>query len=1550
MGFAKRGGRAIFRFAGVKSASLKNMLAFLPVFLIIFVIALTVYLASVSALIRVGANASATILPNASWSTNGTVSFYCMVNLTDNWATCPGAGCNLTNITLWTNITGAWAPNISNSTSFGGNGTTINFTLSGIGSARRPQSFAWNCSLYNDTDDVTAPGFEEHTAGYSTFGVDKESPAFINVTSNNATHVNSFSSVLFKINVSDHNIEGTADGGSNLGNVTINYRRSGIQIYTSNTTNCHSVPAGNAGLYVTQNNCSLNVDVLSVLGLGAAQGLTLEYFFNASDAVNNTNQTPVMTVVLDVRNPWINATRVNMSGVGANLVSNPHAAGANPVVNASGKITVNITASDDGGGVKNVSIRWVNGTAGSAYGPSENMVRTPGSEHYVVDINTAAWNVTGYVNLSINVTDNATNSNNTFNITLFVDNNVPIISVKAPTANRSNVSSTFLLNVSVNDSLNINNVQVNSSGIRNVSWYWINSSGIGPINWMINITKGPTGGHYGEFNETIDGSLFDNGLLNITVNATDWAGNTMLQNFTIMVDKNAPNLTAVGIKYEGVVYSPSSVIVNITINTTGYFVINASANDSNSGLRNISWYWINSSGSGPSFQMTNGTDPFVTSVLLFDSSNYTIDASAFSNNNLLNITLNATDWAGNSRLVNFTVNITSDDSPPIFTSPSPAARSNISTTLRMFRVTVTERNLNMSRNVTLYYRVQTGGVTSWTRSKVLNCTGFAPNYDCNTTVNLANDLSIIHGDLVEYVFNGTDATPNLVGFNGTDSTPLNLTIDNRNAWYNATNSPTSGGNISGTITLNVTASDDFALSSVTYQWANASNGSSSVGPFTALSQTAGSMHFTASIDVSGYAEGQKVNLTVNVTDTAGNSNYSNSNITLTVDNTKPNMTVNSPLVTSNVTYTFVVNVTVNDSGSLIRNVSWMWINGSGYGPQNRLTNVSDQASTANTQGTFNATIDVTTFLDGLINITINATDWAGASNLTNITVRVDHTNASFAIVSPVSGANITGNFILNASVNDSVNGSGLRTVFWYWGNVTSRSGGLGMSNVSNHPSGNNGSIGYFNATVSGLDNGAVFLNINVTDWAGNTITNTTNVSVTIDAVAPNVTAVSTLGVLLNGTYTNNVTGVFIINVTVNDSFSLLKNVSWYWLNASGQGPVTRMTNVTALAATAVSSGIFNFTINSNEFAEGMVNITVNASDWAGNSQNTSLTVFVDNTAPNISILSPANSTTQIGSFVINVTVNDSITGVKNVTWYWENQSAGTTQTGPLNMFSLVAGGLVTLGTGGSFNATIVTNSFANSAVNITVNATDWAGNSRLVKLSITTNNANPILSNWSYNESSKVLALGFDKTIDLTRGVAASNISINFTDGSIADGVVNLAGANSSSTSNSSSVFITLTSGQDSAAKKIQRNDARGKVNITLYGSAVVDTGGNSNVANTSQYKSYMKAWHESPSWPGSISSRITIPQTSTLQSWGWNSTITDNWNISTVLRIGGMGANYNVVYYNTDGTDSGWKSFSRTDWVGSTLQYVNNTNDKDYEINMTGNSTRFELCCRKLT
>jgi peptidoglycan hydrolase CwlO-like protein len=88
----------------------------------------------------------------------------------------------------------------------------------------------------------------------------------------------------------------------------------------------------------------------------------------------------------------------------------------------------------------------------------------------------------------------------------------------------------------------------------------------------------------------------------------------------------------------------------------------------------------------------------------------------------------------------------------------------------------------------------------------------------------------------------------------------------------------------------------------------------------------------------------------------------------------------------------------------------------------------------------------------------------------------------------------------------------------------------------------------------------------------------------------------------------------------------------------------------------------------------------------------------------------------------------------------------------------------------------------------------------------------------------------------------------------------------------------------------------------------------------------------------------LWIPPTAILATYGYNTSDVTVINISTFLSTtAGLGTNYNLVYYNINNTDSGWKYFERGNWNVSNLKYINNTNAYPYWINMT-TSDRFEI------
>ena len=86
----------------------------------------------------------------------------------------------------------------------------------------------------------------------------------------------------------------------------------------------------------------------------------------------------------------------------------------------------------------------------------------------------------------------------------------------------------------------------------------------------------------------------------------------------------------------------------------------------------------------------------------------------------------------------------------------------------------------------------------------------------------------------------------------------------------------------------------------------------------------------------------------------------------------------------------------------------------------------------------------------------------------------------------------------------------------------------------------------------------------------------------------------------------------------------------------------------------------------------------------------------------------------------------------------------------------------------------------------------------------------------------------------------------------------------------------------------------------------------------------------------------FNIPTQVLMQSFGKTANNTGNFNFTSVLSS--LGSNWNYAYYNINGSSSGWVLADRTDFAGSTLKYLNNTNDKPYFVNITAANTRFTL------
>jgi len=223
----------------------------------------------------------------------------------------------------------------------------------------------------------------------------------------------------------------------------------------------------------------------------------------------------------------------------------------------------------------------------------------------------------------------------------------------------------------------------------------------------------------------------------------------------------------------------------------------------------------------------------------------------------------------------------------------------------------------------------------------------------------------------------------------------------------------------------------------------------------------------------------------------------------------------------------------------------------------------------------------------------------------------DNTPPNITINLPANNANISGNFLINTSVNDTSNTNLVNlTIFNNTGNATAiipMTVGAGTN-----------TNGYWNATINSatLADGNYNLSVNATDTIGN-VNISQNRSITIDNTAANATAI----VPANSTIQ---TGSFLINASVNDSTSKVFNATFKLIGSTEESGWL----YAELGAGTSANGYWNTTFDSTTLADGAYNITINATDFAGNQNIVNITsLTIDNTPPTIDItaLSEANN-------------------------------------------------------------------------------------------------------------------------------------------------------------------------------------------------------------------------------------------------------------------------------------------------------------------------------------
>ncbi|MBI2664486.1 hypothetical protein HYX10_04045 [Candidatus Woesearchaeota archaeon] len=447
--------------------------------------------------------------------------------------------------------------------------------------------------------------------------------------------------------------------------------------------------------------------------------------------------------------------------------------------------------------------------------------------------------------------------------------------------------------------------------------------------------------------------------------------------------------------------------------------------------------------------------------------------------------------------------------------------------------------------------------------------------------------------------------------------------------------------------------------------------------------------------------------TANTLDTFTGCTNTLNNVALDIavtDTTPPNNSIVLPEANSNFSVAFTVNASVNDSASDVNDVSFSLLQPEIIAEGPTAMSLIDGTVRSGYRGA-TYTIAVS---DGIYNLSVKATDSAATPNTNisaNVSITIDKTPANVTIDKPTSGTTFADeSFLINASVNDPTS-KVLNATFRIYNSTHAATDWLDATLGAGDKQ-----TGWWNATVDSatLTNDQYNITINATDYAGNqNIKNIT--TITINNAVPDTTQPNVSIVIPEAS--TNISGSFIVNASVNDSESDVNNVNLSLLQPGSvaSGPIAMN-----LSVGSATSGYRHVIVDSTTAADGYYNLSVNATDSAA-TPNTNISanvsIMIDNTDANLTLLSPINLTNFTDqNIVINASANDTTSKVLNVSFRIYNSTHAATDW----LDAAIDSGNYDQG---YWRATVSSTTLVNGYYNITVNATDFAGNQLVENLS-----------------------------------------------------------------------------------------------------------------------------------------------------------------------------------------------------------------------------------------
>lgn len=650
------------------------------------------------------------------------------------------------------------------------------------------------------------------------------------------------------------------------------------------------------------------------------------------------------------------------------------------------------------------------------------------------------------------------------------------------------------------------------------------------------------------------------GTYNIRVQATDAAGNTTEQTFTITVTAG-PSVSSINRAAGSALTNATSVDFTVTFNES---VTGVDASD---------------------FALTTtGTAAGTIASITGNGTTYTVTVNGLSGDGTLRLDLdNSGTGIVNAGTQAITGGYTSGQTYTLDTS-SPTAPTGLDLDAGSDSGTSTTDNVTSDNTPTV------SGAGAEPGSTVTLYDTAGTTVLGTTTADGAGAWTITASALSDGVHTLTAKVTDDAGNTGAASTPLSVTID--------TTAPSAPG------AIDLDSGSDTGISNsdnVTSDTTPTFNGTAEVNSTVTLYDTDGTTVLgTTTADSSGNwsitastLAGGSHTLTVKAKDAAGNESGASSSLSVTIDTTAPNAPTGLDVLASSDSGTSNTdNITSNNTPT---------VSGAGAEPGSTVTlydsNGTTVLGTTTADSSGNWSVTTSALADGTHTLTAKVTDTAGnvGAASSSLTVTIDST-APGASGTPVlasgsdSGASNADN--ITSDTTPTITGSGAEagaTVTLY-----DTDGTTVLGTATADGSGN------WSITSSTLSEGAHTLKTKVTDTAGNTSVASASLAITVDTTAPTVITLSANSVMDVATGTN--TAVATLSSTDTQSVT-------YTLEA-GNG-----TNDAGNASFVIAGGVLQ---SRSQLTAGTYNIRVGATDAAGNISYQTFVITVNtNTAPTI---------------------------------------------------------------------------------------------------------------------------------------------------------------------------------------------------------------------------------------------------------------------------------------------------------------------------------------------